>query len=149
MKNKIYLLLSTCLLVLSIACQKQALDNTPILEDRAYTIEKITCDDNNRFFDWWCSINQNYIQKDIKTAVERNFTFSYRSDNFNTTGYGFRTLVFINGIIRYRASTRTFPFESTLKIPAGSIVSVQTYFEKFANANGDESGIVNCKVSCE
>lgn len=149
MKNITFTFATLCFIAFLVSCQKTTLDNTPILEDRAYSIEKITCDNNNRFFDWVCSFNQNYIQKDITTEKERNFTFSYRSDNFNTTGYGFRTIVFVNNAIRYRASTRTFPFETTLKIPAGSVVSVKTYFEQFSSANGDDSGKVNCRVSAD
>ncbi len=148
MKNNIYLILFLNLLFFT-NCQKKQDNYTPILLDRAYTIEKLTCDANNRFFDWKCSFNENYIQKDITFPREKNCIFSFQSDNFNTSGYGFRVIVFVDGIIRYRTTTRTFPFETPLKIPAGSVVSVKTYFEQYASANGEISGNVNCRVSTE
>ena len=149
MKNNISTFIALGLIFLSLSCKKQPLDQTPVLENRDFAIEKIVCDDTNRYFDWWCSFDQNYIQKNISTATEKNFTFSYRSDNFAPTGFGFRTLIFVNGIIRFRTTTRTFPFETTLKIPEKGIVYVQTYIEKYASATTDESGVVNCKVLCE
>ena len=95
--------------------------------------------------------NQNYIQKDISTALEKNFTFYFYSDNFNRENFGFRVLIFVNNILRFRRSTRDFPFETSLVIPEGATVSVKTYFEQYANGNDiiEQSGIVNCKVSCE
>ena len=152
MKNKIYFILALSYLIVFSACEKSNNDiHLPIFEDRIYTIEKIICNEKNRFFNWQCSINQNYIQKDISTALEKNFSFYFYSDNFNRNNFGFRVLIFVNNALRFRRSTRDFPFETTFVIPEGGIVSVKTYFEQYNNGNTiiESLGTVNCKVSCE
>ena len=122
-----------------------------ILEDRAFSIEKMLCDDKNKYFNWRCSFNENYLQKDITTPHENTFLFQFNSDNFNRTNYGFRVLIFINNIIKFRRTTRDFPLETTLFIPKGAVIVVKTYVERYPNVNNENplSGNVNCKVSCQ
>ncbi|MBL7818102.1 MAG: hypothetical protein JNL70_24040 [Saprospiraceae bacterium] len=146
MKNNITLTIAYGFILFLISCQKSQDINLPILEDRTFSIESFTCTDSNRFFDWQCSFNQNYIQKDISSPDKRNFTFKFSSDNFNKDSYGFRVQIFVNNIIRFRRSTREFPFETPLFIPEGSIISVKTFVEKYNSANEDISGQVNCKI---
>ena len=152
MNNKIYFILAVTCFLFSTSCEKKNRDyHLPIMEDRVYTIEKIICDEKNRYFSWQCSFSQNYIQKDIKTNSEKTFTFNFKSDNFNRDYYGFRVNIYINNIFRFRRSTRDFPFETSLVIPEGATVNVKTFFEQYANINTnlEDSGTVNCKVSCE
>ncbi len=151
MKNSNYTSLTFVLLLFVLGCQKGHIDlnTSSILEDRNYTIEKITCDANNRFFDWRCNFYENYLQKDITCGIEKNYIFKFDSDNFNRDAYGFRVNIFVNNIIRFRRFTRDFPFETNLLVPAGNIVSVKTYFEKLPSINEEQSGNVNCKVQCE
>ena len=150
MNHKTYLILALfCILLAS--CEKKRDNYLPIMEDRVYSIEKIICNDKNRYFSWQCSYYQNYIQKDIYTASEKKFTFYFDSDNFNRNNYGFRVLIFVNNGIRFRRTTRDFPFETSLVIPEGATVNIQTYFEQYVNGNDiiEPSGKVNCKASCE
>lgn len=151
MSNKTYFLFSLSYLLFFVSCEKKRDNYLPIMEDRVFTIENIICDENNRNFSWQCSFSQNYIQKDIKTKAEKNFTFKFSSDNFNRVNYGFRVNVYVNNVIRFRRSTRDFPFETSLVIPESATVSIKTSFEQYANinANIEDSGTVNCKVSCE
>lgn len=133
-------------------CDSKKNDVSPdIMEDRAYSIEKLLCDEKNKYFSWRCSFSENYLQKDITTPGENSFLFQFNSDNFNRTNYGFRAMVFVNNVIRFRRSTRDFPFETTLNIPKGSVIVVKTYVERYSQKNTDNSfsGNVNCKVSCQ
>jgi hypothetical protein len=150
MKNKIFLLLTFALLLLNMSCRKGHIDlnNTTVLESRNYIVEKITSDANNRFFDWRCSFYENYLQKDITCDQDKTYFFKFDSDNFNREGFAFHVNVLINNVTRFRRTTRDFPFESSLIVPAKAVVSIQTYFEKLPSLNEEDSGSVKCKTSC-
>jgi hypothetical protein len=96
MKNTLTLWVVFLSALIMYGCDARQDDVSPnILEDRAFNIEKMLCDDKNKYFNWRCSFNENYIQKDITTPGENTFLFQFNSDNFNRTNYGFRVLIFI------------------------------------------------------
>jgi hypothetical protein len=146
---KKYLILYFCFALLSLSCEKETSTNVPVKVEETYSIEKLSCTEQDRFFNWRCSITENFIQKNINNVKEANFKFQFSSDNFNPNGYGFRVTVFVNNILRFRRATREFPFESTLKVPIGSVVMVRTFVESVGDLGNGLSGNVMCKVLCE
>jgi hypothetical protein len=150
MKKKLYFFLFIALSFFS--CDEKQKDNvTPSTDDKTYTIEKFTCNEKDRYFSWRCSYTENYLQKNITNVSDATYLLQFSSDNFSPTGFGFRVTVFVNNIIRFRRLTREFPFETTLIAPQGSLLTVRTYVETYdflGNAT-EQSGNVNCKVSCD
>jgi hypothetical protein len=147
MKNRLILII--CFAFSIISCDKETPSFTPITTENIYSIEKLSCNEQERFFNWRCSFSENYIQKNINNVKEANFRFQFSSDNFNPSGYGFRVTVFVNNILRFRRATREFPFETTLQVPVGSVVMVRTFVETLGNLGNEQSGNIMCKVSCE
>jgi hypothetical protein len=147
MKNKLNLYF--CFALSFLSCDKENSSFTPATSEEIYSIEKLSCTEQERFFNWRCSFTENYTQKNINNVKQANFSFQFSSDNFNPNGYGFRVTVFVNNILRFRRATREFPFETTLQIPVGSVVIVRTFVESIGNLGNDQSGNVMCKVSCE